>query len=143
LNWKTGKISPYRSLGEELRTEMGIASVFAVVLLGPALLLEESAEATLTVTHFTSAEGAAAIAEQGGMLNAGSFVTLPSEVAGLTQAEVEATLEIQAGRGAFSTTFKTPFSNLKIPFNSPFTSRGAFQFQLGNPTAVPPFAPAP
>jgi hypothetical protein len=68
---------------------------------------------------------------------------LPSEVAGLTQAEVEATLEIQVGRAAFSTTFKTPFSSLNIPFNSPFTSRGVFQFQLGNPTAVPPFTPTP
>jgi len=92
-----------------------------------------------TVTHFTSAEGAAAIGE-GGTLNAGSFVTTDN-LAGLSSSEVESTLEIDAGKGSFSTTFQTPTSNLGPAFNGPFTSGGATQFQLVNPTEVTTFLP--
>jgi len=38
-------------------------------------------------------------------------------------------------------TFETPVSNLMTPFNGPVTSGNAIQFQLVNPTPVPPFIP--
>jgi len=90
----------------------------------------------VTVTHFTSAEGVAAI--EGGALRAGSFVAVPGEVSGLTATEVESALEIQSGRGAFSYTFQPPASNLVTPFNGPFTSGLRTQFQLVNPVPVAP-----
>ncbi|MEI9988951.1 MAG: RHS repeat-associated core domain-containing protein [Rhizomicrobium sp.] len=94
-----------------------------------------------TVTHFTSAAGAAAIGE-GGTLNAGSFVTT-SNLSGMSASQVEGALEIDAGKGAFSTTFQTPASNLGPAFNGPLTSGGAPQFQLVNPTQVTTFVPTP
>ena len=96
----------------------------------------EGAAELVTVTHFTSAEGVAAI--EGGALRAGSFVALPGEVSGLTAMEVESALEIQAGRGAFSYTFQTPSSNLVTPLNGPFTSGLRTQFQLVNTVRVAP-----
>ena len=107
----------------------------------PDLLAAEDAADSVTVTHFTSAEGATAIGESN-TLNAGSFVTT-SNLSGLSASEVESALEIGAGKGAFSTTFQTPASNLGPAFNGPFTSGGAPQFQLVNPTPVPPFIPTP
>jgi hypothetical protein len=102
-----------------------------------------AAENTVTVTHFTSAEGADAITNGGSVLNPGSYVTNPGEVAGMNASQVESTLEIDAGKGAFSSTFQTPASNLTTPANGAFTSGGATQFQLINPTPVGPFVPTP
>ncbi|MGH7706439.1 MAG: RHS repeat-associated core domain-containing protein [Vulcanimicrobiaceae bacterium] len=96
-----------------------------------------AADDLVTVTHFTSAEGALAIGE-GGTLNAGSFVTT-SDLSSLSPSEVESTLEIGAGKGAFSTSFQTPASNLGPAFNGPFTSGNAPQFQLINPTPITTF----
>ncbi|MGH7959432.1 MAG: hypothetical protein ACREH8_20815, partial [Opitutaceae bacterium] len=55
---------------------------------------------TVTVVHFTDQAGVNAI-QAAGTLRAGTFVTLPSEVAGRGAAQVATALEIQAGRGAF------------------------------------------
>jgi RHS repeat-associated protein len=93
----------------------------------------------VTVTHFTDAATADAIAEGGGVLNSGTFVTVPGEAEVLSAPEVESTLEIDAGRGAYSATFQTPVSNLAIPENGALTSGGATQYQLINPTPVGPF----
>src|SRR5882762_2396650 len=59
-------------------------------------LAAKGAGEMVTVTHFTGAEGAAAIGE-GGSLNAGSFVTT-SNLSGMSAGEVEATLEINSSR---------------------------------------------
>ena len=100
-----------------------------------------AADELVTVTHFTNAAGVSAIGE-GGMLNAGSFVTT-SNLSGLSATEVESALEIDAGKGAFSTTFQTPGSNLGPAFNGPLTSGGIPQFQLINPSQVTIFVPTP
>ncbi|MBF6570933.1 MAG: RHS repeat-associated core domain-containing protein [Candidatus Binataceae bacterium] len=96
-------------------------------------------DALVTVSHFTNAAGAEAIGE-GGMLRAGSFVTT-SNLSGLSASEVESALEIDPGKGAFSTTFQTPASNLGPAFNGPFTSGGITQFQLRNPALAANFVP--
>ena len=106
-------------------------------------LAAETAEEMVTVTHFTNAETVAAIENGTGTLNPGSFVTLPGEVEGMSAAEVESALEIGPGKGAFSTTFETPASNLQQPFNGSLTSGGRIQFQLINPTTPGPFGPTP
>ena len=93
----------------------------------------EGAAELVIVTHFTSAEGVAAI--EGGALRAGSFVAVPGEVSGLTAMEVESALEIQAGRGAFSYTFRTPSSNLVTPLNGPFTSGLGTSVPVSEPRA--------
>ena len=95
----------------------------------------------VTVTHFTDAAGMDAIAS--GTLNPGTYVTLPSEVSGMSSAEVEKALEIQSGRGAFSTTFQTPELNLSIPPNGPTTSDGAVRYILNNPTPAWPWISTP
>ncbi len=95
-----------------------------------------------TVMHFTSAEGVTAITEAA-VLRTGTYVTLPGEVAGLNSLGVESTLEIQAGRGAFSTTFEVPNSFLQIPANGARTSGGALQFQLMQPAVPGVFIPTP
>ena len=95
-----------------------------------------------TVTHFTSAEGVAAITESG-VLRANSYVTLPSEVAEFDAMGVERALELQPGRGAFSTTFQVPTSLLRIPANGARTSGGALQFQITEEVSVGTFVPTP
>jgi hypothetical protein len=95
----------------------------------------------VTVTHFTDAATIAKIGNGTGMLNAGTFVTLPSEVGGMTASEVEAALEIDAGKGAYSTTFQTPRANLGPAFNGPLTSGQKIQFQLVKPAAPGQFVP--
>jgi hypothetical protein len=95
----------------------------------------------VTVTHFTDATTVGQIQAGTGTLNAGSFVTLPSEVAGMNASQVEAALEINAGKGAFSSTFQTPAANLGPAFNGPLTSGQKIQFQLINPTIPGPFVP--
>jgi RHS repeat-associated protein len=117
----------------------GLGALAGFGLAGLAAGAETGAADLITVTHFTSAEGAAAIGE-GGTLNAGSFVTT-SDLSGLNASEVESFLEIDPGKGAFSTTFQTPASNLGPAFNGPLTSGGAPQFQLVNPTPVTTFVP--
>src|SRR5882724_9533811 len=97
----------------------------------------------VTVTHFTDAATVARIQSGSGMLNVGTFVTLPGEVSGMSAGEIETTLEIDAGRGSYSTTFQTPASNLGPAFNGPITSGGRLQFQLINPTPPGPFVPTP
>jgi hypothetical protein len=57
-------------------------------------------EGAVTVIHFTDAVGMEAITGAG-TLRVGTYVTLPSEVSGLTSSEVESALEIQPGRCAF------------------------------------------
>jgi RHS repeat-associated protein len=97
-----------------------------------------SGTAMTTVSHFTSDAGMAAISESG-TLNAGTWVTLPSEIpAGASGSDVESILEIGAGKGANSITFDTPSSNLGIPDAGPTTSGGAQQFQLQNPQPIDP-----
>lgn len=102
------------------------------------------ATSTVTVTHFTSREGAAAI-EGSGALRAESFVAVPGQVAGKTAAQVETLLEIEPGRGAMRATLKVPADALKAPFNGPTTSGGAVQFQTTKPIPVEPgtFTPTP
>jgi hypothetical protein len=78
------------------------------------------------------------LVEGSGALNAGSFVALPGEVAGMSSVEVETALEIQAGRGAMSYTFQTPASNLMTPSNGPLTSSGFTQFQIVDSVSVTP-----
>ena len=94
--------------------------------------------ATTAVTHFTSDAGMAAISESG-TLNAGTWVTLPSEIpSGSTGSAVENLLEIGPGKGSNSITFDTPSSNLVVPDNGPTTSGGATQFQLKEPQQINP-----
>ena len=124
--------------GDKERTMAGECSHFADFTKSVAA---DTADNLVTVTHFTSAEGATAIGP-GGTLNAGSFVTT-SNLSGLSQSEVETALEIDAGKGAYSTTFQTPASNLGPAFNGPLTSGGKPQFQLINPTQVTTFTPTP
>lgn len=109
-----------------------------------AVTAEIAAQETeaLTVVHYTSAEGLQAIIESG-TLRAGTYVTLPTEVEGLTASEIETSLEIQPGRAAFSTTFEVPQSQLVIPENGPLTSGSAVQFQLIEPVTPGPFTPTP
>ena len=78
----------------------------SALMIGRMRIAAEGAADLVTVTHFTSTEGALAIGE-GGTLNAGSFVTT-SDLSGLSASEVESALEIGPGKGAFSTTFQTP-----------------------------------
>jgi hypothetical protein len=99
-----------------------------------------SESGTTTLIHFTDQAGMDAI-QASGTLRAGSYVTLPSEVAGMSQAKVEEFLEIQPGRGAFNTTIEVPSTQLSTPANGPFTSGGATQFQTGVPTPPGPFVP--
>jgi hypothetical protein len=84
-------------------------------------------DAMVTVNSLR-AEGAAAIGD-GGFLRAATFVTT-DYLSGLSASEAKSTLEIDPGRGAFSTTFQAPDSNLGPAFNGPFTSGGATQFQI-------------
>src|SRR5207253_1542658 len=67
---------------------------------------------------FTDAATVAKIQNGTGTLNAGSFVTFPSEVAGMNASQVEAALEINAGKGAYSTTFQT-----QVNFYTPTKAR--------------------
>jgi hypothetical protein len=117
--------------------------IFAPYLAPAVVEAEEAGTAFVTVTHFTTAESANAIIEGGNVLRAGSFVTTPSEVVGMNASEVEARLEIDPGKGAVSSTFQTPVSNLGTPENGPFTSGNAARFQLKNPTLAGPFTPTP
>ena len=122
----------------------GIEGAGATVAAETAAAGAEGAEAEMvTVTHFTNAEGASAITEGGGVINPGSYVTTPGEVTGMNASEVESALEIDPGKGAFSSTFQTPASNLATPSNGALTSGGAAQFQLVNPTSGGPFVPTP
>jgi len=97
----------------------------------------------VTVTHFTDAQTVVNIQNGTRTLNAGTFVTLPSEVAGMNASQVETALEIDAGKGAYSSTFQTPAENLGPAFNGSLTSGGKIQFQLINPTPPGPFVPTP
>jgi RHS repeat-associated protein len=115
-----------------------VAMISGLGILGEAATAEEE---MVTVTHFTDATTVGKIVNGTGTLNAGSFVTLPSEMTGMTASEVEAALEIDAGKGAYSATFQTPRANLGPAFNGPVTSGGKVQFQLINPTPPGPFVP--
>jgi RHS repeat-associated protein len=98
-----------------------------------------AAEATTTVTHFTNDATVSALTATGEPLNAGSYVTLPSQIpVGASATEIEQLLEITPGKGANSITFDTPNSNLVIPDNGPTTSGQAVQLQLQQPTQVDP-----
>jgi RHS repeat-associated protein len=110
-------------LGEGVATFAGEAGADALSL------AETATEEVITGVHYTSEEFAALI-EESGSLRAGVYVTLPSEVSGMTATEVESTLEIAEGRGAYSVTFDVPVSNLETPMNGPLTSGGATQYQL-------------
>jgi hypothetical protein len=131
------------TLGAGLLADGAVVGVDAAASAGGDALTLDAAENAVTVTHFTSAGGADAITNGGSVLNAGSYVTTPGEVAGMGASQVESTLEIGAGKGAFSSTFQTPASNLTTPANGAFTSGGATQFQLISPTPVGPFVPTP
>jgi hypothetical protein len=64
---------------------------------------------------------------------------IANDLSGLSASEVESALESGPGKGAFSTTFQTPASNLGPAFNGPLTSGFQPQFQLINPTPVTTF----
>lgn len=82
----------------------------------------------------------AAISETG-TLNAGTWVTLPSQIpAGSSSSAIEDLLEISPGKGANSITFDTPTSNLGVPESGATTSNGALQFQLLSPQPIDPAA---
>lgn len=91
--------------------------------------------ATLTVVHYTDDAGRAAI-RRAGNLRAGTFVTRPRDVRGMTARQIEQRLEIQAGRGSHSFTVRTQRRNLAIPANGRRTSGGAFQRQLRQPCDI-------
>ncbi|MFO0860598.1 MAG: RHS repeat-associated core domain-containing protein [Phycisphaerales bacterium] len=94
----------------------------------------------VTVMHFTDQQGLEAI--QGAKaLRSGTYVTVPEEVQGLNAAQVEAALEIQPGRGAFSTTLSVKKSSLVTPANGELTSGSKVQFQLSEPAKPGAFVP--
>jgi hypothetical protein len=98
----------------------------------------------VSVAHFTSEDGAAAI-EGSGNLRSGSFVARPAEVAGRSASAVESFLEIAPGRGTMQATVRVPADALKVPFNGPTTSGGAIQYQLTRPIPIKlgTFTPTP
>jgi len=69
-------------------------------------------EPMVTVQHFTDPVTNQAIVEGGNILRGGTYVTYPSEVAGMNQLQVERALAIAPGKGAVSTTFQVPQSAL-------------------------------
>jgi len=123
------------------RTWAVTTAALSAAVIGGAELLAGAAESDemVTVTHFTDLRGAMQIEASGG-LRAGTFVTLPSEVGGMSASEVENALEIGLGRGSFSTTFEVPASNLMTPFNGSLTSGEALQFQLVDSVSLSPGA---
>jgi hypothetical protein len=143
--------NPYASAASQTARGMSLAGLETAATAGLGKLagavgkmanIGTSAENEMvTVTHFTDAATVAKIQNGTGTLNAGSFVTLPSEVAGMNVSQVETALEINAGKGAYSTTFQTPRANLGPAFNGPLTSGQKIQFQLINPTPSGPFVP--
>jgi RHS repeat-associated protein len=95
-----------------------------------ALALAPTAKgATTQVVHYTDAAGKASI-EASGSLRVGTYVTKPSQVRGLSAAQIESRLEIQPGRGAHSFTTRVPNKDLAVPPNGPRTSGAAWQRQL-------------
>jgi RHS repeat-associated protein len=100
-------------------------------------------EPLVTVQHFTSASKMAEIRASGNILRPGTYVTLPHHVQGMRAYQLEQVLEIQHGRGAYSTIVRTPRSNLMPAPNGPTTSGGAPQFQLRTPTAAGIWVPTP
>jgi hypothetical protein len=114
--------------------------LFAIALVLALAVQFLAAEGEMvTVTHFTSAGTVADILNGTRTLNPGSFVTLPSEVEGMSAGEVEQALELDAGKGDFSTTFQTPKSNLGPAFNGEQTSGQKIQYQLIKPATPGPF----
>jgi hypothetical protein len=91
--------------------------------------------ATTQVVHYTDAAGKASI-EASGSLRAGTFVTKPGEVRGMSAAQIESRLEIQPGKGAYSFSGRVPNKNLAVPANGPTTSGGAWQRVLKKPAEV-------
>jgi RHS repeat-associated protein len=106
----------------------------------PAAAGDQCTATSVTVTHFTDAAGVQAITDSG-TLQTGTYVTLPTEVGGLSSSDVESLLEIESGRGEFSTTFQVPPSQLVTPANGPLTSGGITQYQLTEPATPGPFIP--
>src|SRR5690606_36540767 len=93
----------------------------------------------IPVVHYTDMLGVQQITQSGGVLRAGTFVTLATEIAGGVSAEmIEKRLEIAPGRGAYFITFPTPGSNLAPAPNGATTSGGAVQFVLRGPTQINP-----
>jgi RHS repeat-associated protein len=90
---------------------------------------------TTRVVHYTDAAGKAGI-ESSGALRAGTYVTKPSQVRGMTAAQIESRLEIAPGRGTFSFSARVPNKNLRVPENGPMTSGGAWQRQLADPVRI-------
>jgi len=138
-----GLVEPFRvgeSTGAALgRGDSGLALAAAISedagRAGGLILMAVPAARAATTTeivHFTDAAGKAAIEGSGG-LRAGTFVTKPSEVQGLTASQIEGRLEIQPGRGAYSFAARVPTKNLATPGNGPTTSGGAWQRQLKVP----------
>lgn len=123
-------------------THQGFAACGYELASGYSQAAESAGGNLVNVIHFSDQAGADAI-QASGALRAGSYVTLPSEVEGMTQAKVEEFLEIQPGRGATSTTIQVPQSQLVTPPNGPFTSGGATQFQITVPTPPGTFVPTP
>ncbi len=124
-------------------TEVEIAVIAAPAAVGSAPQLAEISEAAsssdmLTVTHFTDLNTAQLIVDSG-QLNAGTYVTLPSEVSpGSTASEIEQLLEIGQGKGEAQFLFQTPASNLGFAPNGLATSGNALQWILINPQLLIP-----
>jgi hypothetical protein len=113
----------------------------AIDLMVGAAVAEALTPRMVTMVHFTNLQGAMQIERAGALRGGGIFgtyVTLPSEVAGLAAGQVEKGLVIDFGKGSFSTTFQTPPSNLAIPLNGLTTDAGKIQFQLFSPVQLPP-----
>jgi RHS repeat-associated protein len=111
-----------------LGAAIGQGTAVAALALAPA-----AKGATTQVVHYTDAAGKASI-EASGSLRAGTYVTKPNQVRGMSSAQIESRLEIQPGRGAHSFTAQVPNKNLAVPPNGRTTSGGAWQRVLKKPT---------
>jgi hypothetical protein len=114
-------------------TAMGVGAVGLAGSFGGAVA--RGVIGRVVVTTFTDAAGVAAIRGSGtiGTAENAAWVTLPRSVAEMGPRAVETALEIGPGRGNFSFTFGTTWSNLGVPGNGPLTSGGVPQFRLISP----------
>jgi hypothetical protein len=129
---------------------LGAAAQRALGVLGMLLSLSgdtpQNNDKLVTVQHFTNANTAQLIQAGGNTLRPGSYVTLPSQVAGMNQAQVAQALEINPANAQVSSTFQTPESNLAqapAEHGGPTTSGGAIQYTLIDPTLAGVWVPTP
>jgi len=95
-------------------------------------------DGTAILRHYTDDAGRSAI-EDSGMIEAGSYVTLPGEIPpGASPSDVEGLLEISPGKGDNYIDIHVPSSSLLVPDEGPATSGGAWQRQLSSPISIEP-----